>query len=158
MNRQWIAMLSAAAIGLGGCAVAPERSAPAPTPAPRAESPAAPAPPPAAPGRRAQPAPDATVERGKISWYGRKWEGRRTASGEIYDADALTMAHRSLPFGTRVEVTNPGNARTVVLRVNDRGPYVAGRIADVSLAAARQLGFVDDGVIDGLLRVLDDDA
>jgi rare lipoprotein A len=95
------------------------------------------------------------VESGKIAWYGRKFEGRRTASGERYDADAMTMAHKSLPFGTKVKVTNPANGKSVVLRVNDRGPTQDDRVGDVSLAAARKLGMTRTGVIDAQLEVVD---
>ncbi|MEY2893027.1 MAG: hypothetical protein RJA98_2935, partial [Pseudomonadota bacterium] len=77
---------------------------------------------------------------GLISYYGPGFQGKRTASGERFNAQALTMAHRTLPFGTRVRVTALGTGRSVVLRVNDRGPWARGRIADVSLAAARVLG------------------
>lgn len=95
---------------------------------------------------------------GRISYYGRRFAGRPTASGEPFDPAALTMAHRSLPFGTRVRITNPRNGRSVLVVVNDRGPAVRGRIADVSLAAARQLGMVQRGVIRARLEVLADPA
>jgi rare lipoprotein A len=94
------------------------------------------------------------VESGKVAWYGRKFAGRKTASGERYNPDALTMAHKSLPFGTRVKVTNPKNKTSVTVRVNDRGPTQADRIGDVSLAAAKQLGMVRAGVIDAELAVV----
>ncbi len=93
-------------------------------------------------------------ERGPISYYGRRFESKITASGEPFDADALTMAHRALPFGSMVRVTNLRNRRSVVVRVNDRGPHVAGRIADVSLAAARALGMVGRGIVPARLEVL----
>lgn len=80
------------------------------------------------------------------SYYAHKFHGRKTASGEVYDMEALTAAHRTLPFGTQVRVTNLSNGRSVVLRINDRGPFKSGRIIDVSLRAARDLGFIDDGV------------
>ncbi len=91
---------------------------------------------------------------GTVSWYGRALAGRPTASGERFDPAALTMAHRQLPFGTRVRITNPENGRSVVVRVNDRGPFVGERVADVSHAAARELGFVKKGVILARLDVL----
>jgi rare lipoprotein A len=97
----------------------------------------------------------AASESGKLAWYGRKFAGRKTASGEAYNPYALTMAHQTLPFGTRVKVTNPANGKSVVLRVNDRGPTQADRVGDVSLAAARQLGMVKAGVIDAELSVVD---
>jgi rare lipoprotein A len=80
------------------------------------------------------------------SWYGRWHDGRPTASGEPFDMTALTAAHRSLPLGACVEVTNLGNGRRVLVRVNDRGPYVAGRTIDLSLRAAEELGMVDVGL------------
>lgn len=83
---------------------------------------------------------------GEASWYGGRFHGRQTASGEIYDMHALTAAHRSLPFGTRVRVTNLANGRSVVLTINDRGPYVKPRVIDVSRRAAEVLGFLRDGV------------
>lgn len=85
------------------------------------------------------------VERGTASWYGPGFHGRATASGEIYDMDAMTGAHRTLPLGTRIRVTNLENGREVRLLINDRGPYVDDRILDVSRAAARRLGFLERG-------------
>jgi rare lipoprotein A len=87
------------------------------------------------------------VLHGKAVWYGGKWHGRRTASGERFNKHAMTAAHRSLPLGSRIRVTNLVNRRSVVLRVNDRGPYGRdrSRIIDVSEAAARRLGFRDRG-------------
>jgi len=82
---------------------------------------------------------------GFASWYGRRYHGRRTASGEIFDMNSATAAHPTLPFGTRVHVTNLENGRSVVLRINDRGPFVRRRIIDVSRRAARVLGFVQKG-------------
>lgn len=74
-------------------------------------------------------------------------DGRKTASGEIYDENKLTAAHRSYPFNTRLRVTNLSNGEQVVVRVNDRGPFVKNRVLDVSLKAARELNFVREGVI-----------
>ncbi len=85
------------------------------------------------------------TERGIASWYGRPFHGRPTASGEIYDMDRLSCAHKTLPLGTVVRVTNLSNHRQLDLRVNDRGPYVHGRIVDCSRAAARRLGFLEAG-------------
>lgn len=93
-------------------------------------------------------------EAGFASWYGAPHHGRRTASGEIYDMNQLTAAHKTLPFGTRLLVTNRDTSQTVEVRVNDRGPFVEGRILDVSYAAARQLGAVGAGVIPVRLRVI----
>ena len=74
-------------------------------------------------------------------------KGKQTASGERFDEFAMTAAHPTLPFGTRVRVTNLENRRSVIVRVNDRGPFVDGRVIDLSLAAARALGIVDEGVV-----------
>src|ERR671938_1045916 len=82
----------------------------------------------------------AGVQRGAASWYGPGFHGRRTASGESFNANALTAAHRSLPFGTRVRVVNQRTGRSVVVRINDRGPYVGGRVIDLARGAARQIG------------------
>ncbi len=78
---------------------------------------------------------------GMASWYGRPFHGRKTASGQIYNMNALTAAHPTLPFGTQVRVTNLANHKSVVLTVNDRGPFAKGRIIDVSRRAAERLGF-----------------
>lgn len=94
------------------------------------------------------------VRRVRVSWYGRAFEGRRTASGEPFDADALTAAHRSLPFGSLVRVISPRTGAQVVVRVNDRGPWSHDREFDLSLAAAQQLGIVGMGVADVLVEVL----
>lgn len=85
-------------------------------------------------------------ETGMASFYTVRSSGRRTASGERLDAKALTAAHRTLPFGTRVRVTNLENGRDIVVTINDRGPFRRGRVIDVSMAAARALGFVQDGL------------
>ena len=82
---------------------------------------------------------------GVASWYGHSYHGRLTANGEVYDMYALTAAHRSLPLGTRVRVTNLKNGRSVVVRINDRGPYKRGVIIDLSRRAASQLGMIQDG-------------
>ncbi|HEU5322681.1 MAG TPA: septal ring lytic transglycosylase RlpA family protein [Methylomirabilota bacterium] len=111
----------------------------------------------AAATRPAPPAPVALVghvETGQASWYGRPHHGRRTASGEVYDMYRLTAAHRSLPFGTRVLVTNLANRRTVEVRVNDRGPFKDGRVLDLSYAAALALGAAGAGVVDVRLQVV----
>jgi rare lipoprotein A len=96
----------------------------------------------------------ATTETGKLAWYGKKFAGRKTASGEAFNPEALTMAHKTLPFGTLVKVTNPKNGKSVMLRVNDRGPTQADRVGDVSYAAARRLGMVGSGVIDAEMTVV----
>jgi rare lipoprotein A len=94
------------------------------------------------------------VDRGIASWYGPKFHGRRTANGERYNMHGLTAAHRTLPFGTWVEVTNLDNGRRVVVRINDRGPFVKGRVIDLSLGAARQLELVGPGTARVELRLL----
>ena len=94
------------------------------------------------------------AQSGRVSWYGPGFHGRRTASGEVFNTNDLTMAHRSLPLGSKVRVTNLANGRSVVLRVNDRGPYARGRIADLSHAAAARLDFVDDGVVRARIELL----
>jgi rare lipoprotein A len=85
-------------------------------------------------------------EVGTASWYGREHHGRRTASGQTFNMHGLTAAHRTLPFGSRIRVTNVGNGRSVVLTVNDRGPFIKGRFLDVSYRAARDLNFVRAGI------------
>lgn len=93
-------------------------------------------------------------EVGIASWYGVPYHGRTTASGETYDMNDLTAAHPSLPFGARVRVTNLENGRSLVLRVNDRGPFVKRRIIDVSKRAAKELGFLHDGLARVRVEVL----
>ena len=83
---------------------------------------------------------------GEASWYGPGFHGRLTANGERYDQNAMTAAHKSLNFGTKVKVTNLNNGKSVTVRINDRGPYVGGRIIDVSAAAARSLDMMSSGV------------
>jgi rare lipoprotein A len=96
----------------------------------------------------------AGVETGVASWYGEEFHGRPTSSREIYDMNDLTAAHRTIPFGTYVMVTNLVNDRSVVVRINDRGPFVKGRILDLSYAAARVLGLVGPGTARVRLEVL----
>ncbi len=93
--------------------------------------------------------------RGRASYYHDAFDGRLTASGEPFRQDQLTAAHRWLPFGTLVRVTNLQNKRSVVVRITDRGPFVEGRILDLSRAAAEQLGMLDTGVADVELIVVD---
>ncbi len=100
-------------------------------------------------------APAGYTEEGTASWYGPGFDGRRTASGEPFDMHGMTAAHRRLPFGTLVEVTNRDNGRRVELRINDRGPFVRGRILDVSFAAAEALGMLGRGTAPVELRVVD---
>jgi bifunctional non-homologous end joining protein LigD len=93
-------------------------------------------------------------QRGNASWYGRRHQGRRTASGELYDMTKLTAAHRTFPLGTVVRVTHVGNGRSVEVRVNDRGPFVDGRIVDISRAAAERLGVLGLGIFPVTLTVV----
>lgn len=86
------------------------------------------------------------LQRGKASYYAKSFNGRRTASGERLHPDSLTCAHRTYPFGTRLRVHNPANGRTVYVRVTDRGPFVRGRIIDLSWRAAKELGIIAQGV------------
>ncbi|MFV9682641.1 septal ring lytic transglycosylase RlpA family protein [Pseudomonas sp. NY15367] len=94
-------------------------------------------------------------ETGKASYYAQAHHGKRTASGERFDQNALTAAHRTLPFGTRVRVTNLNNERSVILRINDRGPFVRGRVIDVSHAAAVRLDMLRAGVVPVRVEALD---
>ena len=86
------------------------------------------------------------TEEGLASWYGGEFHGRQTANGEIFDTNLLTAAHRTLPFGTMALVTNLDSGKSVTVRINDRGPFVAGRSIDVSKAAAEELGLISSGV------------
>lgn len=100
----------------------------------------------------------AVFEIGSASYYSREMAGRRTASGERCDPDELTAAHRTLPFGTRVRVTNPENRKSVIVRINDRGPFRAGRVIDLSHAAAQEIGLVARGHGPVELALVDRDA
>ena len=91
-----------------------------------------------------QPQVEETMQ-GVASWYGEEFAGKTTANGEIFDPMQLTAAHRTLPFGTVLDVTNPATTRTVRVRINDRGPYVGNRVLDLSYAAAKEIGLVDPG-------------
>lgn len=182
MLPRWVGLVVASA-ALAGCAVTePERPQAAPQ-APAAGATSQEAKPPEA-SRRAQPAPqpreaaaadapttapanpppasaDAPqdlreLSRGTASWYGRRFHGRRTASGEIFDMNSLTAAHRSLPFGTVVRVRSMVNGREVDVRINDRGPHLPGRIIDLSRAAAEALGLRDVGLKEVALSVAQD--
>lgn len=97
-------------------------------------------------------------ERGIASWYGEDFHGWMTANGEIYDMEAFTAAHRTLPLGTWVLVTNVENGKQVRVRVNDRGPYLYGRVLDLSLAGARMLDMVDSGVAAVQIEVVGDQS
>lgn len=88
------------------------------------------------------------VDRGKIvaSWYGPRFHGRKTANGETFDQQAFTAAHKKFRFGTLLRLTNPNNERSIIVRINDRGPYIRGRELDLSKAAANELGIIERGV------------
>lgn len=117
---------------------------PAQRPAPDTSTGAQPAP--APPTAKKSPAGPAKLpQTGQASWYGAQHHGKRTASGTPYDQTALTAAHRSLPFGTRIKVTNLANGKSVEVEINDRGPYAGNRIIDLSRAAAEALGMIESG-------------
>jgi len=137
LARRELALLLLAAALTGACAARrPGRPVSAVPPPPEAEAPG--------------------VEEGLASWYGGSdgFEGKPTASGERYDSSLLTAAHRELPLGTVVDVTNIGNGETVRVRVNDRGPFVKGRIIDLSREAARRIGVIGPGVASVRLSVV----
>ena len=94
-------------------------------------------------------------ESGKASFYAMKFQSRKTASGELFDQSAYTAAHKNLPFGTKVKVTNVRNEKSVIVRINDRGPFVRGRIIDLSRSAFSKIGNTSAGVIDVKLEVVD---
>ncbi|ADL08830.1 septal ring lytic transglycosylase RlpA family protein [Thermosediminibacter oceani] len=90
---------------------------------------------------------------GKASWYGPGFHGKRTASGQVFNQESLTAAHRYLPFGTRVKVTNLENGKSVAVVINDRGPYVKGRHIDLSKKAAEMLGMIESGVVPVMIEI-----
>jgi rare lipoprotein A len=140
---------------LSGCATSrPARPTPQPAAKPETKPEAKPEAKPG-PTPEAKPTPGPSGgQTGEASWYGEPHHGRTTASGEIYDMNKLTAAHRTLPLGTRVLVTNLKNGRAVEVRINDRGPSVDGRIIDLSFAAAKELGAVPSGTIPVRIRVI----
>ncbi len=97
---------------------------------------------------------DGYVQRGLASWYGGKFHGRLTASGEVYNMEAMTAAHRTLPLGTYVRVRRVDGRGGTVVRINDRGPFISGRIIDLSRAAARDLDMLDSGVAEVVVQAL----
>jgi rare lipoprotein A len=107
-----------------------------------------------APAQSVKPARVGSTEKGIASWYGEPYHGRRAASGEIFDMEQLTAAHRTLPFQTWVEVTNLKNGKHVDVRITDRGPFVDGRIIDLSRAAARKIDMVQTGTAPVKLKVI----
>ena len=90
--------------------------------------------------------PTANVHVGAASWYGPGFNGKKTASGEIFDETKLTAAHKTIPLGSKVRVTHLGNGKSVEVLINDRGPFVEGRMIDLSHAAAKALGMIDNGI------------
>jgi rare lipoprotein A len=120
---------------------------PAPAPAPAPTSPSKGRPPSTAQKQPPAPAPIVQGEEGIASWYGHPFDGRRTSSGEIYNMHAMTAAHRTLPFGTTVRVHDLENGDSVVVRINDRGPFVEGRIIDLSYAAAMAMHMTGTAVV-----------
>ncbi|MBT9393076.1 septal ring lytic transglycosylase RlpA family protein [Hymenobacter sp. NST-14] len=97
-----------------------------------------------------------TVLRGRASWYGREFQGRRTSNGERFDRNKYTCAHKTLPFGTHLRVTNPDNGKSVIVRVSDRGPFRHQRILDLAEIAARPLGIVTHGAVSVVAEVVPD--
>jgi len=95
------------------------------------------------------------VEEGMASYYGDEFDGRQTASGEIFDQDEFTAAHKTLPFQTKVRVTNLNNGKDVIVRVNDRGPFAEGRIIDLSYAAANKIGMIGKGTVKVRIEVIE---
>jgi rare lipoprotein A len=93
---------------------------------------------------------------GTASWYGKDLHGKRTASGELFDMYGLSAAHRTLPFGSMIRVTNLGNDKNIAVRVNDRGPFIKSRVIDLSYGAARELGFAAEGTAQVVIERLDE--
>jgi rare lipoprotein A len=155
---RWAIPLAALAL-LAGCTKTTRWDGPAPEPAARPGSPVIDEPGQPPRGARGNPAfyevfgrryyvmPTSAgyLQKGVASWYGQKFHGKPTSSGEPYDMHAMTAAHKTLPLPTRVRVTNLQNRRSVVVTVNDRGPFIDNRLIDMSYAAARQLGMIRDG-------------
>lgn len=134
--RGWLAVALLLALGLTGC----HKKKPRTTRSPQAHA--------------AIPAPVGSIEEGLASWYGPPYHGRQAADGEIYDMEKMTAAHRTLPFQTWVRVTNRQNGLTVDVRITDRGPFVEGRIIDLSKAAARRIQLLGPGVSPVRLEVI----
>jgi rare lipoprotein A len=152
-----VALLGVSCIVATGCASVSRGPSGAAARAPATPAPSTPAPPTASPPAPARPSA-AGVQTGKASWYGDAHQGKKTANGELYDMHTLTAAHRTLPFGTRLRVTNVDNGRSVVVRVNDRGPFAPGRLIDVSRAAALELGVLGAGLFAVRVEILEDAA
>jgi rare lipoprotein A len=151
MSFRFLAASSAALI-LALTPLAQAQTAAAPASAPAAAAPAPAAAPAATPAPAKATSGDMTE--GKVAHYGRKFNGRKTASGERFSAGAMTMAHKTLPFGTLVKVTNLKNNRSVVVRVNDRGPSTPDRVGDLTTAAGKKIRMTRAGVVDAKLEVV----
>ncbi len=157
MSARTLVTVSAALLSLAlGLPAHAQQGAPAKAePAPAAAAPVA-APAPAATPAPAAAAPAASggAMEGLAAYYSNRLNGRRTASGEVFDQGKLTAAHQTLAFGTKVKVTNTKNNRSVVVRINDRGPTQAGRVIDLSRAAASKLGMLKAGLVPVKLEVV----
>ena len=94
------------------------------------------------------------IEFGKASYYSKKFQSKKTASGELYDKHKRTAAHKKLPFGTKIKVTNLKNRKTVIVKINDRGPFVKGRIVDLSSSAFNRIAHLETGIIDVKIEVI----
>jgi len=138
MQRLFAILLLAFALSLGPAVARQPVAVKAAEAAPSAAAVAAPA---------VAPAPAPPFQVGIASWYGAWFQGKETTDGEHFNMYAMTAAHRTLPFGTRVRVTNLLNHRSIVLRINDRGPVPTSRVIDLSWGAARAIGFYEDGLI-----------
>ena len=146
-SRDWaVAALAAVAILVAGCASSSKRS---PSGSSYDRGPAS-----KKDGRAAR----GRTESGKASWYGPQFDGRLTANGEVFDMNKVSAAHKTLPFETKVLVENLSNGRELVVRINDRGPFIRGRIIDLSLGAARELDMVEAGVVPVRVTVLSSGA
>ena len=152
MSRSSLAMLVVGVVLLTGCTHRSARTEVPPPPTIETANPSAAATAPASPNKPAKPSYPSEeevtiggegralyVETGIASWYGPPYHNRRAANGEVYDMNALTAAHRTLPLGTVVRVTNPKTRHSVVVKITDRGPFIEGRLLDLSLAAARKV-------------------
>jgi peptidoglycan lytic transglycosylase len=148
----FLAVLAASVLLAAGCAHRTSTTLP---PAPTPQQQPVPPPPVSPPAPEAQPSvPGEYVEEGVASWYGDPFNGHRTSDGEVYDMYQFTAAHRTLPFGSMVRVTNLSNGRQIDVRINDRGPFVASRIIDLSFSAARAIGMIGPGTAPVRLEVV----
>ncbi len=107
------------------------------------------------PRKKVKPDKSKRVMNGTSSYYGKDFHGKLTANGEIYDMYGLSAAHKTLPLNTIIRVTNTSNEKSLILRVNDRGPYIAGRILDCSYGAALKLGFIETGITQVRIEVIE---